>query len=239
MSGGCSDCGRKGGCDARKHDMFAAIDEALVRLYPTRRWSDRDEDAAFGAGVPRAETQALAAALAPALRAAVFHREGSPEETCDFLYVLCVGRDPSLFELREGRLAPEAAAALIETIADGPVRETYLRVALSTLARFGVVQEVELEAAIDPALAAVTVSEAPRAGVFSPSLLPRMQKLVAALVERDIRHLDFGDIDQPPEGFDAGDYGAFWDGVPGIANYLFYPQSPAAIVTVTIPPQLF
>jgi hypothetical protein len=236
MSGGCTNCGQKGGCDARKHGMFAAIDDALARLYPTRRWSERDEDAAFGAGVTRAEAQALAAALGPALSAAAFHRAGSAEETCDFLYVLCLGRDPSLFELREGGLPAAVAAALAEAIADAPIRETYLRIALSTLARFGAIQEVELQATIDPAVRAITITETPRAGVFSPTLLPRMQKAVAALVERDIRHLDFGEIEHPPTGFDPGDYGTLWDGVPGIANYFFYPQSPAAIVTVTISP---
>jgi hypothetical protein len=237
MSGGCTNCGQKGGCDARKHGMFGAIDEALARLYPTRRWSERDEDAAFGAGVPRAEAQALAAALGPRLRAGVFHRAGGAEETCDWIYVLCLGRDPCLFELREGLLTPDAAAALLDTVAATPLRETYLRVALSTLARFAAVQEVELRAEIDHGVG-VIVSEAPRAGVFSPSLLPRMQQIVAALVENDIRHLDFGDIDQPPRGFDPGDYGAYWDGEPGVANYLFYPQAPAAIMTVTISPEV-
>jgi hypothetical protein len=238
MSGGCSNCGQKGGCDARKHGMFGAIDEALTRLYPTRRWSERDEDAGFGAGVPRAEAQALVPALRRRLRAGVFHRAGAPEETCDWIYVLCVGRDPSLFELREGRLAPDAAGALADTVAATPLRETYLRVALSTLARFAAVQEVELQAEIDPGGGGIMIGEAPRAGVFSPSLLPRMQKIVAELVDNDIRHLDFGDIDQPPEGFDPGDYGVYWHGVPGIANYFFYPQAPAAIVTVTISPEV-
>ena len=34
MSEGCTSCGNKGGCDSRKHGMFAAVDEALARLYP-------------------------------------------------------------------------------------------------------------------------------------------------------------------------------------------------------------
>jgi len=50
MSGGCTSCGNKGGCDSRKHDMMAAIDEALARIYPTRRWAERDDEAA--ASVP-------------------------------------------------------------------------------------------------------------------------------------------------------------------------------------------
>ena len=232
MSGGCTNCGQKGGCDARKHGMFGAIDEALAKLYPTRRWSERDEDVAFGAGVGCEAGEALAATLGPRLRAAAFYRAGSPEETCDWIYVLCVGRAPSLFELREGRLAADETRAFGASMADGPVEETYLRVALSTLARFAAVQEVELHAAARDG--AIEIRETPRAGVFAPPLLKRMQGVVAALVERDIRHLDFGEIEAPPAGFDPGDYGEHWGGEPGIANYLFYPQSPAAIVTVTV-----
>jgi len=28
--GGCTNCGQKGGCDTRKSEMFAAVDEALA-----------------------------------------------------------------------------------------------------------------------------------------------------------------------------------------------------------------
>jgi hypothetical protein len=237
MGEGCSDCGRKGGCDARKGSMFGAIDEALARLYPTRRWSDRDETAAFGAGAGASDAEALARVLGPRLAAAAFHRAGSPEETCDWVYVLCVGRAPSLFELREGHLSADAARELAESIADHPVRETYLRIALSTLARFAAVQEVELGASgADQAGGdtGVLIHEAPRAGVFSPTLLPRMRGVVTAVGELGFRHLDFGDITEPPAGFDPGDYATHWDGVPGVANYLFYPQPPASIVTATV-----
>ena len=233
MGGGCSDCGRKGGCDARKGEMFGAIDEALARLYPTRRWSDRDEAAAFGAGVADSEAEGLARCLGPRLKAAAFHRAGSPEETCDWVYVLCAGRTPTLFELREGQLSDEAARELADTIAEAPVQETYLRIALSTLARFAAVQEVALSAT-SVGEEAVLIREAPRAGVFSPTLLPRMRGVVAAVGEHGFRHLDFGDITEAPQGFDPGDYGTRWDGVPGVANYLFYPQPPASIVTATV-----
>jgi len=96
MSGGCSECGRKGGCDAHKGTMFAAIDEALCRLYPTRRWTERDEEAAFGAGVDADEGRAIARAMGARLKALAVHRSGTREETCDYVYVLCVGRSPSL-----------------------------------------------------------------------------------------------------------------------------------------------
>ena len=37
-----------------------------------------------------------------------------------------------------------------------------------------------------------------------------------------------------PEGFDPGSYPDEYGGLPGIANYLFYPQPPAAVATTTL-----
>jgi len=233
MSQGCTNCGQKGGCDARKHDMFAAIDAALGRLSPTRRRDERDEAAGFGAGLGAGEGDALAAALATRLHAATLYRPGCAEETCDYVYVLCLGRTPSLVERRESALEAGAAGALREAIAEGPVTEVYLRVALSTLAPFAAVQEVVLTAA-DPGDGSVVVTEAPRAGIFEPGLLKRLQGLVGVLAERNIRHLDFGEIVEPPAGFDPGGYAEDYGGLPGIANYLFYPHPPAAIATTTL-----
>ena len=109
MSSGCTNCGNKGGCDSRKHEMFGAIDEALARLYPTRRWDERDDAAGFGAGLGAGEGDALAAAAAARLHAATLYRPGGPEETCDYVYVLCVGRTPSLVELRDWGWTPRPA----------------------------------------------------------------------------------------------------------------------------------
>src|SRR5437899_10726358 len=102
MSGGCTSCGNKGGCDSRKHGMFAAVDETLARLYPTRRWTERDEEAGFGAGVTSAEGAAVARAAASRLKTLALHRPGSADETCDYIYVLCLGRTPSLIERLHG-----------------------------------------------------------------------------------------------------------------------------------------
>ncbi len=234
MSSGCTNCGNKGGCDARKHEMFGAVDEALARLYPTRRWDERDDAAGFGAGLGAGEGDALAAAAAERLHAATLYRPGGPEETCDYVYILCVGRPPSLVELREGALDADASQALRAAIAEGPVTEVYLRVALSTLAPFAAVQEVVLTATVDPLDGTIALVEAPRAGIFAPALLKRLQLLVGVLRELNIRHLDFGEIVEPPAGFDPGGYAADYGGLPGIANYLFYPQPPAAIATTTL-----
>jgi hypothetical protein len=225
MGQGCTDCGKKGGCDSRKHGMFAAIDEAMARLYPTRRWAERDEDAGFGAGVTAGEGRALARALAARLKAQAIFRPGTSEETCDYVYVLCLGRTPSLFEIREG---------LAEPAEEGGVEELYLRVALSTVARFAGVQQVAMsgERAEDGRM---VVTEATRAGVFDPVLLKRFQALVAVLAEHDIRHLDFGEISAAPDGYDPGDYAQRYGGAPAVANYLFFPQPAASVTTTVIP----
>jgi hypothetical protein len=205
--------------------MFAAIDEALGRLYPTRRWDERDEEAAFGAGVTAGEGAALARALGTRLKALALHRPGTAEETCDYVYVLCFGRPPTLLELREGLVG----RAEVEP---GAIVERYLRVALSTVARFAAVQEVALEAVAEGG--ELVITETPRTGVFDPVLLRRFQSLVAVLADHDIRHLDFGDILEPPAGFDPGDYAQRYGGAPSVASYLFFPQPPSAVTTTIV-----
>jgi hypothetical protein len=231
MSGGCTDCGRKGGCEDRKGGMMGAIDEALERLYPSRRWSERDEASAFRSGVPAGMGALLAERLAAALGTVALYRPGGPEEYCDWVYALCFGRRPSVLEVREGAATP---ASLVEEEGEGGVTELHLRVALSTLAPFAAVQQVALSARREQG--DLVCVEAPRAGVFDGILLPRMQKLVAVLAALEVRHLDFGDLTQPPPGFDAGTYpGPYGAGGPALVNYLFFPQPAAAVTTTVIP----
>lgn len=233
--GGCTSCGNKGGCDSRKHGMFAAIEGALARLYPTRRWGERDDAAALADGIEREEGEALAGAIARRLGTAAVFQPGEPDEWCDYIYVLCLGRTPCIAELRarlaEGQGAGDGEGEDGEGGGASSIEERYLRVALSSVARFAGVQEVAmtLEAARGGDL---VVTERARSGVFDPVLLPRFQTLVAVLAEADIRHLDFGEIVEPPDGFEAADYAQrFGAAAPVIANYLFYPQPPTAIST--------
>jgi hypothetical protein len=226
--GGCTECHNKPGCEDHKGGMFAAIEGALERLYPDRRWDQRDEEAAFRGGVSRAEGARLTAVLAPRLRAMTLFRPGGAEEYCDYIYVLCVGRPPSIIEIREGAGGPDQVIQGDGADGDG-VEELYLRVALSAIVRFAGVQQVTMRMSRDGA--GLVITESPRTGVFDPILLGRFQKLVAVLAELDIRHIDFGEILQPPPGYDPGDYAERYSGVPTVANYLFYPQPCSAITT--------
>ena len=239
MSGGCTECKNKGGCDHRKGAMMAAVEEALARLYPGQRWADRDEQAAFRGGVSRAQGARLAELLAPRLKAMALFCPGGEDEYCDFVYVLCLGRTPSIIEIREGLVSGPALAAETEVGSDAggaddvpPVEELYLRVALSSIVPFAGVQQVAMR--MGRAGRELVITEAPRAGVFDSILLPRFQSLVAVLAELDIRHVDFGEIVEPPVGFDPGDYAERYAGVPGVANYLFYPQPCSAITTTLV-----
>jgi len=241
--GGCTNCGQKGGCDSRKHGMFEAIDDALARLYPTRRWGERDDLAALEEGIAREEGEALAGEVARRMGTAVVFRPGEPEEWCDYVYVLCLGRTPCIAELRASleldALDPNGVSGAREHWPEGVedggaegLEELYLRVALSSVARFAGVQEVAMTMRRQDD--ELLVTETARSGVFNPILLPRLQALVACLARADIRHLDFGEIVEAPEGFDPGDHAIRFGAAPVIANYLFYPQSPTAITTVLV-----
>ncbi|WP_428268390.1 hypothetical protein [Haliangium sp.] len=216
--GGCTNCAAKTGCNDRKGEMFAALDETLARLYPSRTWGEPDDLARFEAGIPEDDGQALAEELAAALDASTFFRPGGPDEYCDYIYVLCVGREPCLVQLRDGEVAVPAEIGAGE----GMIREQYLRVCLSQMARMAGVQQVAM--ALDRLDDGFLIREEPRAGVYDAPLLPRFQRLVALLPGYDIVHLDFGEISAPPAGFAPGDYARLYGGAPDTANYLFYPQ---------------
>ena len=188
MSAGCTSCHRKGGCDHRKSDMFAAIEEALVRLYPDRRWHERADGPAGGVGT--ALGLRLAELLARRLSARTLFLPGGEPGCCSYVYVLCTGRPPALIDRREG-LGP---AGVIDDVSPGrgALEELYLRVALSGLAPFAAVQQVTLRG--EPLGDRLLVEETPRSGVFDPPLLRRFQQLVAVLAELRIRHLDCGEI---------------------------------------------
>jgi hypothetical protein len=225
--GGCTNCGEKAGCDDRKGEMLGAVDVALAALYPTRRWGELDDGARDP--VDEQDGAALAEELARELDAAAFF---VPGDACDFIYVLALGRTPCLIQVREhGVEAPDTGGVAI--------REQYLRVALSPLARMAAVQQVALDGNFISSPGSdgdLVIIERPRAGVYDAPLLARLQRLVAVLPAYDLLHVDFGDISAPPEGFD----GAAWPyggerALPAVANYLFSPL-PTTMVTTNLVP---
>jgi hypothetical protein len=225
--GGCTNCAGKSGCDDRKGTMFGALEAALERLYPARRWGEPDDLERFESGVCEHDGEALAEELAAELEASTFWRPGGSDEYCNYIYVLCMGREPCLVQVRDGDVA------LPEELEDRPVvEELYLRVVLSDMARFAGVQQVamQLERAGDDLI----IREKPRPGVYDAPLLRRFQRLVAILPAYDITHLDFGEISAPPKGFDPGDYAVLYGGKPHAANYLFYPQPSTMQVTTLL-----
>ena len=130
---GCTNCAAKSGCNDRKGDMFAEIERTLDRLYPTRTWGEPDDRARFEAGIAESEAIALAEELASELDAATFYRPGEADEYCDYIYILCIGRQPCLVDIRDGDVPlPDE---LRDELAGAPIREQYLRVCLSHMAR--------------------------------------------------------------------------------------------------------
>lgn len=239
----CTDCGRKGGCSTRKGDMFAAIEAILAGLHPDRRWDHRDEAVALDAGIGPEEGRRLAATIAARLDVATRFVPGEADEWCDYIYVLCLGRAPSIIDLREGGLGAGARVqadadsdadsdgsdAALDDVADEALDDHYLRLALSSVARVVGVQEISMR--LRQRDGASFVTEQVRAGVFDPFLLPRFQALVALLAETDLRHLDFGELVEPPPGFDGGGYADRFGMEPAVANYLFSPRPLASRIT--------
>jgi hypothetical protein len=213
----CSGCTRTDGCETHKGPQRTLIDDALAAIYPGGAWGQPDDEARFGRGVGAREVRRLGRALAEAARAPTFVREGGPEDLCRFVYVLCLGRTPALIDVRDRLAAPEA----------DHVRERYLRVAFSTVARAATVQEVALELDGD------VLRELPRPGVYDEKLLKRMRAIVDLVEASGIEHLDFGMVDKPAPGMQSGDYIARYGVEPAIVNFLFY-AAPARTQAVTV-----
>jgi hypothetical protein len=222
---GCTNCRAKPGCDDRKGVMFESVEQALSALYPSRVWGEPDDGVRFGGGLSEADGLALADELAMEL-----FRPGPEEEYCDYIYVLCVGREPCAVQIRDGQVpVPDEIADIDEGTV---IREQYLRVCLSSMARLAGVQQTAIE--LERAGGELVIREMPRAGVYDAPLLRRFQRLVAILPAYDLMHVDFGEISAPLEGFDPGDYALRYGALPHRANYLFYPQPTTTEVTSVV-----
>lgn len=229
---GCTNCGSKGGCDSRKTGMMAEVNATLDRLYPTKRWHERADEQALTTGVAEEEGRLLAVALSEKLKAFTLYKPGANEDFSDYVYVLCFGRQPSALEVREGLVGLDDFLAQAPQGQESGITEVYLRVALSSLAPFAAVQEVRMSLSlVGQGNPGAFVEEQMRAGVFDPILLPRYQKLVAVLAELNIRNIDFGEINAPPEGFDGAAHEDMFGAEATTANYLFF-AGPTAGITV-------
>lgn len=220
-----SECGREDGCGTRKAAQKVVLDGLVARLYPGRSWGDPDPAESLGAGLSGGEVRRLGQALSVALKAPVRYVPGEEEDQCRFLYVLCQGREPSLLDLREDRVALEDLGAPD----GGTVLERHLRIACSRLGRLAAVQEVALELRQGGGGAPdgmAVLRELSQPGVFDPKLLKRFQKAVDLLLASGIEHLDMGLLDVPAEqfGLTPGDYGARYGAAPRLFNYLFAAQ---------------
>ena len=171
--------------------MMASVDEVLARVYPSRTWGEPDDDALLDGGVAEDDGAALAEELATELGAATFYVPGAPEDLCDYVYVLALGRPPCLLQVRDLGASPA-------DLEPGPIRELYLRVCLSSMSRLAAVQQIAIDA--DPVPGGYVVREQRRAGVYDAPLLRRFQRLVALLPAYDLVSVDFGDISAPPPG---------------------------------------
>jgi hypothetical protein len=214
---GCTNCNKHEGCETEKGPQRSLIDRALSLVYPGGVWGQPDDEARFGQGLRPGEVRRLGRAISVATRAPVWVRPGAADDLCEFVYVLCVGREPPLLLVREGRAEIEMEK----------VRERYLRVAFSTVARAACIQEVAME------LDGEVVRELPRPGVYDEKLLKRMRAIVDLVEASGLEHLDFGLVDPPHPEMKPGDYLERYGVEPGIVNFLFYAQ-PARTVTTTI-----
>lgn len=222
---GCSDCkSGGGGCEAHKGPQRATIDEVMRTVYPQRVWGRPDDEARFRAGIREREARALARSLSAAARAPTFFRAGGPDDLCHYVYVLCLGREPALVDVRDGLAPPEAEA----------VRERYLRVHFSTVARIATIQEVAME--LDRVGDGWVVRELPQPGVYDGKLLKRMRAVVGLIEASDIEHLDFGLVDKPYADAADGDYAERYGVAPALVNFLFYAQPARTNATTLLPP---
>lgn len=226
-----SECGREDGCGTRKAEQKTLLDELIARLYPSHTWGQPDDEASFRGGLAAAEARRLQQRLAAALRMPTFYRPGGPDDLCSFVYVLCLGRQPALIDIRDGGGLGQLFAGPREAEAEAPapeqvLQEQYLRICLSQVSRVAAVQETSMDlllAGDQVPEGMALLREVAKPGVFDPKLLKRFQKAVDLLLAHGIEHLDMGLLDVPAArfGLDPGDYAERYGVAPGLFNFFF------------------
>ncbi len=203
--------------------MLATVADWLQRLYPTKTWGQLDDDVASHSGISQEDAQALAEEFATELKAATLYCAGTEEDLCDYIYILCQGREPCALQIQEGTPIPE------ELGPDDIVSELYLRVSLSSISPLVAVQEVSIVMSMVDG--DWMVQEEFASGVYSAPLLKRFQRLVALLPAYDLIHVDMGEISTPPPGYDHGAYEEMYRCAPHQSNYLFFRHSSSMRIT--------
>lgn len=225
-----SECGREDGCGSRKAAQKDILEALVQKLYPSRVFGESALLDDNEARMELPEVIRLASQLSTALRVPAYVLPGGDADHCAFIYLLCLGREPSVLELREGLQGDFQLEA-------DTLRERYLRIACSSLGRLACVQEVALELSVrdsDCPTGMAMIREIPMPGVFTPQLLKRFQKTVDFLQAHDVEHLDMGllDVDAASFGLLPGEYEGEFGTPPALLNYLFY-AAPVQTVTTT------
>lgn len=207
--------------------MLSEVNDWLERLYPTRCWGALNDELAMASGVSPDDVVALAEELGTELKAASIAVPGSDADHCDYIYLLCQGREPCALQMRYGQVPmPEE---LTESVV---LNEFYLRVAVSSVAPLVVVQQVAVSLACVEGRWILKEQLAP--GVFDAPLLKRFQRLVAILPAYDLTHVDMGDVSSPPPDFASGEYEELFGRPPHISNYLFFREPSMMTVTSSL-----
>src|SRR5262249_6724369 len=129
--GGCTNCKGKGACDDHKSTMMGSVESALAALYPSHVWGEIDDDATSSDPFAPEDLAGLAEELANELRAATFVRQGSDDEACDYIYVLCMGRAPCIVQVRDHNVPiPDEWRG-----SSGAIEELYLRIVIAQRTR--------------------------------------------------------------------------------------------------------
>jgi hypothetical protein len=223
--GGCADCkSGGGGCESHKGPQRSVIDEVMRAVYPDRTWGRPDDEARFRAGIREREARALGRSISAVAKAPSYFRAAGADDLCHYVWVLCLGREPALVDVRDGLAPPEA----------DHVRERYLRVHLSTVARIATIQEVAME--LDRSADGWLLRELPLPGVYDAKLLKRMRAIVDLVEASDLEHLDFGLVDKAYPDTTAGEYVERYGVEPALVNFLFYAQPARTNATILLHP---
>jgi len=217
--GGCTNCAGKSGCDTHKRGMLQTVGEWMDALYPSKVWGEMDDAFALEDQRDESDLYALAQELAGELRGAAFVRQGEEGDVCDYIYILCQGREPCALQVKYVGLPFPA-----EWEEGDVLQEFYLRIAISAVAPLAVVQQVQVKLFQEEGT--WMLSEELSAGVYDAPLLKRFQRLVAILPSYGLTHVDMGEISAPPEGFNDDAYQSMFARPAHQVNYLFF-RSPS------------